>query len=61
MRYLTQRRLQRGAGFLRDVYAKVAAIAQEVDYDPEAASAPAFKRLVGKPPAAWRRQQRRHG
>jgi len=36
----------------------VATIAQEVGYDSEAAFARAFKRLVGQPPAAWRRAQR---
>lgn len=59
MQYLTHWRIQLGAGLLRDSEAKVAAVAQEVGYDSEAAFARAFKRVVGAPPAAWRRQQRR--
>lgn len=42
---------------LRDSRSSVAAIALEVGYDLEAAFARAFKRLVGMPPAAWRRKQ----
>jgi AraC-like DNA-binding protein len=61
MAYLTHWRMQLGAGLLRHGDAKVAAIAQEVGYDSEAAFARAFKRLVGQPPAAWRRQQRHAG
>jgi len=44
---------------LRNTNATVASVAQEVGYDSEAAFARAFKRLVGKPPAAWRRQAAR--
>jgi len=58
MQYLTNWRMQRGAGLLREGNATVATIAQEVGYDSEAAFARAFKRLVGQPPAAWRRAQR---
>lgn len=58
MHYLTNWRIQLGAGMLREGNAKVANIAQEVGYDSEAAFARAFKRLVGQPPAAWRRAQR---
>ncbi len=58
MQYLTNWRMQRGAALLRDGDATVATIAQEVGYDSEAAFARAFKRLVGQPPAAWRRAQR---
>jgi AraC-like DNA-binding protein len=57
MQYLTNWRMQLGAGLLRDSDAKVAAIAQEVGYDSEASFARAFKRVVGMPPAAWRREQ----
>ena len=35
----------------------MASIALEVGYESEAAFARAFKRLVGKPPAAWRRDR----
>lgn len=58
MQYLTNWRMQRGASLLREGDATVATIAQEVGYDSEAAFARAFKRLVGQPPAAWRRAQR---
>lgn len=58
MQYLSNWRMQLGAGLLRDTSAKVATIAQEVGYDSEASFARAFKRLVGQPPAAWRRSQR---
>lgn len=58
MQYLANWRMQIAAGFLRDGNATVAAIALEVGYDSEAAFSRAFKRLVGVPPAAWRK---RHG
>lgn len=58
MQYLANWRMQRGAALLREGSATVATIAQEVGYDSEAAFARAFKRLVGQPPAAWRRAQR---
>jgi AraC-like DNA-binding protein len=57
MQYLTHWRMQLGAGLLRRGQTKVAAVAQEVGYDSEAAFARAFKRLVGQPPASWRRAQ----
>ena len=59
MQYLTHWRMQRGAGLLREGKLTVAAIAQEVGYDSEAAFARTFKRLVGQPPATWRRAQGR--
>jgi AraC-like DNA-binding protein len=55
MQYLTQWRLQLGAGLLRSGHATVASIAQEVGYESEAAFSRAFKRATGLPPAAWRR------
>jgi AraC-like DNA-binding protein len=58
MHYLANWRMQCAAGLLRAGEATVATIAQEVGYDTEAAFARAFKRLVGQPPAAWRRAQR---
>jgi AraC-like DNA-binding protein len=58
MQYLANWRMQCGARLLRESNAKVAEIALEVGYDSEAAFARAFKRLVGEPPAAWRRAQR---
>lgn len=56
MQYLTNWRMQLAAGLLRSSNATVAAIALEVGYDSEAAFARAFKRAVGRPPAAWRRE-----
>jgi len=58
MQYLTHWRMQLGANRLREGRATVAAIAQEIGYDTEAAFSRAFKRIVGQPPAAWRRAQR---
>ena len=58
MHYLAHWRMQLGAGHLRQGQAKVASIAQEVGYESEAAFTRAFKRLMGQPPAAWRRSQR---
>jgi AraC-like DNA-binding protein len=57
MQYLTQWRMQAASRMLLDTRATVATIALEVGYDSEAAFARAFKRLVGKPPAAWRRER----
>jgi len=58
MQYLANWRMQLGANLLRDGEDTVATIAQEIGYESEAAFARAFKRLVGQPPAAWRREQR---
>ena len=58
MQYLAQWRMQAAARLLLETRATVAAIAVDVGYDSEAAFARAFKRLVGKPPAAWRRERR---
>jgi AraC-like DNA-binding protein len=55
MQYLANWRMQVAASLLRNTNATVASIAQDVGYESEAALARAFKRLVGKPPAAWRR------
>lgn len=57
MQYLANWRMQLGAGLLRNTRSKVAAVAQEVGYESEAAFARAFKRTMGQPPAAWRRAQ----
>jgi AraC-like DNA-binding protein len=57
MQYLTNWRMQVAAGLLRNTNATVATVALEVGYDSEAAFASAFRRLVGTPPAAWRRQK----
>lgn len=55
MQYLTNWRMQVASTLLRNTNATVASIALDVGYDSEAAFARAFKRLVGQPPAAWRR------
>ena len=57
MQYLAQWRMQTAARMLLETRATVAAIALAVGYDSEAAFARAFRRLVGKPPAAWRRER----
>ena len=58
MQYLANWRMQLGAKALRESRATVATVAQDVGYESEAAFARAFKRLMGQPPAAWRRAQR---
>jgi AraC-like DNA-binding protein len=57
MQYLAQWRMQTAARLLLETRSTVAAIALDVGYDSEAAFARAFKRFVGKPPAAWRRER----
>jgi AraC-like DNA-binding protein len=59
MQYLANWRIQVGAGLLRNTTATVASVAEQVGYESEATFAKAFKRLVGKPPAQWRRQAAR--
>lgn len=57
MHYLANWRIQLGAKLLRESNRTVATIALDVGYDSEAAFSRAFKRVVGLPPAAWRRSQ----
>jgi Cupin/Helix-turn-helix domain len=57
MQYLAQWRTQAAARRLLETRSTVASIAVDVGYDSEAAFARAFKRSVGKPPAAWRRER----
>ena len=57
MHYLAQWRMQVAAGLLSSGGTSIAAIAREVGYGSEAAFSRAFKKLVGTPPAAWRRRQ----
>lgn len=57
MQYLASWRIQVGARLLRESSRSIAAIALETGYDSEAAFSRAFKRLMGMPPAAWRRSQ----
>jgi AraC-like DNA-binding protein len=56
MAYLTQWRIQLATQMLRDSHASVATIAEQVGYGSEAAFSRAFRRMVGKPPATWRRE-----
>jgi AraC-like DNA-binding protein len=55
MQYLAQWRMQLAAGLLTNSSQQVAQIAVEVGYDSEAAFSRAFHKLVGMPPAVWRR------
>ena len=57
MQYLAQWRMQSAGRLLLESRAPIASIALDVGYDSEAAFSRAFKRLVGKPPAAWRRER----
>jgi len=56
MQYLAQWRMQVASQLLRQSTLNVASIALETGYESEAAFSRAFKRLVGVPPAAWRRR-----
>lgn len=56
MTYLTQWRIQLATQLLRDSHTSVAAIGSQVGYASETAFNRAFRRVVGLPPAAWRRQ-----
>jgi AraC-like DNA-binding protein len=56
MQYLARWRMQLAAGLLARESATVARAAAEVGYESEAAFSRAFKKLVGVPPAAWRRR-----
>ena len=57
MHYLAHWRMQVAAGLLSSGGGSIAAIASDVGYGSEAAFNRAFKKLVGTPPAAWRRRQ----
>lgn len=55
MQYLLHWRMQLAARILADSSAKIAAVAQRVGYDSEAAFSRAFKRVAGLSPSEWRR------
>lgn len=57
MHYLASWRIQLGARLLRESNRTVATVALDVGYDSEAAFSRAFRRMVGMPPAAWRKAQ----
>jgi AraC-like DNA-binding protein len=56
MQYLAQWRMQVAAGLLANG-GSLAETAAQVGYASEAAFSRAFKKIVGEPPAAWRRQR----
>ncbi|AGK59518.1 AraC family transcriptional regulator [Hyphomicrobium denitrificans 1NES1] len=56
IQYLTRWRMQLAAKRLNERGAKIAAVAQEVGYDSEAAFSRAFKKFSGKSPSEWRSQ-----
>jgi AraC-like DNA-binding protein len=55
MRYLMRWRMQVAARLLADGTGKVAGVARDVGYESEAAFSRAFKKVVGVPPATWRK------
>jgi AraC-like DNA-binding protein len=54
IQYLTQWRMQIAARRLAEGGLKIAAVAQEIGYDSEAAFSRAFKKFVGQSPSEWR-------
>jgi AraC-like DNA-binding protein len=54
IQYLTRWRMQLAAKRLSERGAKVAAVAQDVGYDSEAAFSRAFKKISGRSPSEWR-------
>lgn len=57
MRYLASWRIHFAAHELLNSGKSILQIAQEVGYDSEASFTRAFKRVIGTPPATWRRQR----
>jgi AraC-like DNA-binding protein len=55
IQYLAKWRMQMAAGLLSEGKASIAQVAVEVGYDSEAAFSRAFKKIVGVPPATWRK------
>jgi AraC-like DNA-binding protein len=58
IQYLARWRMQVAAGLLATTHDGVASIGARVGYASEAAFSRAFKKLVGVPPATWRRRRR---
>jgi AraC-like DNA-binding protein len=57
MQYMTNWRMQLAANHLLSGTDSIAAIANRVGYDSEAAFSRAFKKSVGAPPSQWRRSR----
>ncbi|WP_237213171.1 AraC family transcriptional regulator [Falsiroseomonas oryziterrae] len=57
MHYLGRWRLQLAARLLEQPGTNVAQVAEQVGYESEAAFSRAFKKLIGSPPGAWRRNR----
>ena len=55
IQYLTEWRMQLAIGLLANGKDGIAQIAAQVGYESEAAFSRAFKKLIGSPPAEWRR------
>jgi AraC-like DNA-binding protein len=58
MQYLTHWRIQAAGHDLLNTNKSILQVAREVGYESEASFTRAFKRMMGAPPAAWRRQRR---
>jgi AraC-like DNA-binding protein len=54
MQYLANWRMQLATNYLRNGTESIAAVANRVGYDSEAAFSRAFKKAVGSPPSEWR-------
>jgi AraC-like DNA-binding protein len=57
MQYLTNWRMQLAANLLLNGMDGVAAVAERVGYESEAAFSRAFKKVVGMPPSQWRKNR----
>jgi AraC-like DNA-binding protein len=57
MQYLASWRMQLATNHLRNGQESIAAVANRVGYDSEAAFSRAFKKAVGTPPSEWRERQ----
>lgn len=61
MHYLARWRMQIAAELLSGSQANLAGIAAQIGYESEASFSRAFKKMVGVPPATWRRRARHGG
>jgi transcriptional regulator GlxA family with amidase domain len=55
IQYLSEWRMQLATGLLAGSKDSIARVAAQVGYESEAAFSRAFKKLIGSPPAEWRR------